>query len=101
MYKLIIVFSVLIGITGVGIHPGQGEESVTTTFIGSTIEGIDQDSQIITIRTPRGNSWSLQVASADLMKNVQQGDRASLELDAQGRVKKIVKTKAESEEPKH
>ena len=101
MYTLsIIVFSLLIGMTGIATIPSHAEESVTTTFIGSTIEGVDNNSQVITIRTPRGNSWSLEVASADLMKNLHRGDRASLELDAQGRVKKIVKT-AESEEPKN
>ncbi|HJU04594.1 MAG TPA: hypothetical protein VJ692_05530 [Nitrospiraceae bacterium] len=81
----------LIGTGGVGIQSSQGQESVTTTFIGSTIEGIDTNRQMITIRTPRGSTWSLQVMSADLLQSLQQGDRASLELDDQGRVKKIVK----------
>jgi hypothetical protein len=93
--SLLIVFSILVAV-GVGIAQSHGQEAVTTTFIGSTIEGIDENSQTMTIRTVQGKSWSLQVASADLMKNVQKGDRASLELDDQGRVKKIVKTEESS-----
>lgn len=72
---------------------------MTTTFIGSTIEKIDPESHQLTIRTMQGNTWSLEVASADLMKGLNRGDRASLELDSQGRVKKIVKSEGETSQP--
>lgn len=98
MYKgFIISVSLLLLLGGVGMMRSYGQESVTTTFIGSTIEKIDPESQQLTIRTVQGNTWSLEVADADLMKGLHKGDRASLELDAQGRVKKIVKSEAEGE----
>jgi hypothetical protein len=94
MYRVLIIMLglLMMGVGAVGIVPGHGDDTVTTTFIGSTIEGIDTNGQKVTIRTNQGKSWSFQVASAELMKDLRQGDRASIELDADGRVKKIVKT---------
>jgi hypothetical protein len=84
--------TVLAALGGLGLPLSDAQQAPGTTFIGSTVEGIDQESSTVTVRTIQGNSWSLQVASAELMKDLHKGDRASLELDSDGRVKKIVKT---------
>lgn len=63
-----------------------------TTFIGSTIERIDRDQHQLTIRTTEGKTWSLEVAEPDLIKGLKEGDRASLELSLDGKVRKIVKS---------
>ncbi|HKW86627.1 MAG TPA: hypothetical protein VJM82_06135 [Nitrospiraceae bacterium] len=62
-----------------------------TTFIGSTIEEIDSAGLKVTVKTDQGESLSLSVANAEVMKGLTKGDRVSLELDVQGRVRKIVK----------
>jgi hypothetical protein len=96
--RSLIITSLLLGLTlptafgGLELSLSFAQQAPGTTLIGSTVEGIDQESSTVTVRTMQGNSWSLQVASADLMKDLHKGDRASLELDADGRVKKIVKT---------
>lgn len=63
----------------------------STTYIGSTIEEIDLAGMKIIIKTDQGESLSLSVANAEVMKGLTKGDRVSLELDVQGRVRKIVK----------
>ena len=65
-----------------------------TTFTGSTIEALDTQNQSLTIRTIEGKTWSLPVAESELMQGLKEGDRASLELDLDGKVKAIVKSDA-------
>lgn len=75
----------------IGAANGRAEEPTITTFTGSTIERIDAPNQQVTFRTLEGQSWSLQVTKEDLLRGLQPGDRVSLELDAQDRVKNIVR----------
>lgn len=91
----IILLSLLVNYTGGGFQPAYSD----TTFIGSTIEALDAEGQHVTIRTAEGKSWSLQVASADLIKGLKKGDRVSLELGPDDRVNKIIKTESETPSP--
>jgi len=70
---------------------GYAEEATIITFTGSTIERIDPANHQVTFRTLEGQSWSLQVTKEDLLRGLQPGDRVSLELDANDRVKNIVR----------
>jgi hypothetical protein len=76
------------------------EVSASSTFISSTITEIGPDGRQVTIRTMQGESFSLDVASPEVMKGVRKGDQVSLELDAEDRVNKIVKVGGEAERPK-
>jgi len=82
----------LLLLLGVTFSPSQGTLVASTTFIGSTIEEIDLAGLKVTIKTDQGESLSLPVANAEVMKGLTKGDRVSLELDVQGKVMKIVKT---------
>jgi hypothetical protein len=81
----------LLLLLGVTFSPSQGTLVASTTFIGSTIEAIDLAGLKVSIKTDQGESLSLPVANAEVMKGLTKGDRVSLELDVQGRVMKIVK----------
>ncbi len=71
-----------------------------TTFTNSTIESLDRDARQLTIRAGDGQSWSLPVESVELLKGVQKGDRVSLEIGPDDRVKKIIKSQSEgSQQP--
>ena len=76
-------------VAGVGLLAGTA--LAETTFIGSTIERIDQEHQNLTIRTIEGKTWSLELARPELLKGLKEGDRASLELSLDGKVHKIIK----------
>jgi hypothetical protein len=73
------------------------EEATITTFTGATVERLDPANHQLTFRTLQGQSWSLQVTDATLLKGLNPGDRVSLELNAEDRVKNIVRDKPESE----
>ena len=75
---------------GFVISPAFGD----TTFTNSTVESLDRDAGLLTIRTGDGNAWSLHVESADLMKGLEKGDRISLEIGPDDQVKKIVKSQS-------
>ena len=65
----------------------------TTTFIRSTIVGIDQAQHTLTFRTLEGQSWTLPVADPNILTKEQlsQGDQVSIELDMTDSVSKIIK----------
>jgi hypothetical protein len=69
-----------------------GVASAASTFIGTTVLEVGSDGRKVTIQTMQGESWSLNVVNPELLKGVKKGDQVSLELDAQDRVNKIVKT---------
>ena len=75
---------------GFVISPTFGD----TTFANSTLESLDRDARQLAIRTGDGNSCSLQVESADLMKGLEKGDRISLEIGPDDQMKKIVKSQS-------
>jgi hypothetical protein len=70
--------------------------SGASTFIGSTVMEVGSDGKV-TIKTAQGESWSFPVSDPELLKGVKKGDQVSLELDAQDRVSKIVKTDAQGD----
>ena len=65
----------------------------TTTFIRSTIVGIDQAQHTLTFRTLEGQSWTLPVADPNILTKEQlsQGDQVSIELDMTDSISKIIK----------
>jgi hypothetical protein len=65
----------------------------TTTFIRSTIVGIDQAQHTLTFRTLEGQSWTLPVADPNILTKEQlsQGDQVSIELDLTDSISKIIK----------
>lgn len=74
---------------------GQVAEGATiTTLTGATVEKIDQQSQKVGIRTQQGENWSLEVTDNGLLKDLHEGDRVSLELNSDDRIKNVVKTEA-------
>lgn len=68
------------------------EGATITTFTGATIENIDQQSQKLGVRTQQGENWSLEVTNNDLLKDLHEGDRVSLELNSDDRIKNVIKT---------
>ena len=65
----------------------------TTTFIGSTIERIDDAKQTVTFRTREGQSWTMRLADPTLLKKepLAKGDIVSIESDPNDKITKIVK----------
>ncbi len=68
------------------------EGATITTLTGATVENVDQQAQKLGIRTQQGENWSLEVTNNDLLKDLHQGDRVSLELNSEDRVKNVIKT---------
>lgn len=68
------------------------EEATITTLTGATIENIDKESQKLGVRTQQGENWSLEVTNHDLLTDLHTGDRVSLELNSEDRVKNVIKT---------
>ncbi|HKN87058.1 MAG TPA: FKBP-type peptidyl-prolyl cis-trans isomerase [Nitrospiraceae bacterium] len=73
-------------------EPAGHEEATITTLTGATIEHVDQDTQKLGVRTQQGENWSLEVTNHDVLKDLHAGDRVSLELNSDDRVKNVVKT---------
>lgn len=68
------------------------EGATITTLTGATVENVDQQSKKLGVRTQQGENWSLEVTNNDLLKDLHQGDRVSLELNSDDRVKNVIKT---------
>jgi FKBP-type peptidyl-prolyl cis-trans isomerase 2 len=68
------------------------QEATIVTLTGATIEKVDQQGQKLGIRTQQGENWSLEVTRNDLLKDLHAGDRVSLELNSDDRVKNVIKT---------
>lgn len=73
-------------------EPASNQEATITTLTGATIEHIDQDSQKLGVRTQQGENWSLEVTNNEVLRDLHAGDRVSLELNSDDRVKNVVKT---------
>jgi len=73
-------------------EPTGHQEATITTLTGATIEHVDQDTQKLGVRTQQGENWSLEVTNNDVLKDLHAGDRVSLELNSDDRVKNVVKT---------
>lgn len=70
------------------------EGATITTLTGATVEKVDQQSQTLGVRTQQGENWSLEVTNNDLLKDLHEGDRVSLELNSDDRVKNVIKTES-------
>jgi len=68
------------------------DQTTITTLTGATIEKVDQANQKLGVRTLQGENWSLEVANNDLLNDLHEGDRVSLELNSDDRVKNVIKT---------
>jgi len=73
------------------------QDATIQTFTNSVIEQVDPGTKKLTFRTMEGQSWSLDVNNADLLKGLEKGDRVSLELDSEDRVKNVVRGEAYGE----
>lgn len=75
------------------VSAGVLTSEATTTFIGSTIVGIDQAQLTLTFRTMEGQSWTLPVADPSILEEEQlsKGDHVTIELDLSDRISKIIK----------
>jgi hypothetical protein len=64
-----------------------------TTYTGTTVEAVDAGKQTISIKTKKGESWTLKVADPEMLKkhNVQKGDQVSVEVDTNNTITKIAK----------
>lgn len=88
MRILSLISVTIIWLMGVSVSASQA----TTTFVGSTIEGVDSAQQTVTFRTHEGKSWTLRVADPRILKqkSVARGDRVSIEIDPNNTITKIV-----------
>ena len=68
------------------------EGATITTLTGATVEKVDQQSQKLGVRTQQGENWSLEVTNNDLLNDLHEGDRVSLELNSDDRGKNVIKT---------
>lgn len=87
--RILIVMSItFFWLIGVSVSTSQA----ATTFVGSTIEGVDSAQQTITFRTDEGKSWTLRVADPNILKQkpVVRGDRVSIEIAPNNTITKIV-----------
>ena len=73
-------------------EPAGHQEATITTLTGATIEHVDQDTQKLGVRTQQGENWSLEATNHDVLKDLHAGDRVSLELNSDDRVKNVIKT---------
>jgi FKBP-type peptidyl-prolyl cis-trans isomerase 2 len=73
-------------------EPAAEQEATITTLTGATIEHVDQAAKKLDVRTLQGENFSLEVKNNDLLKDLHAGDRVSLELNSENRVKNVIKT---------
>jgi hypothetical protein len=92
MLAILRLLLVLVGVPTSGHAVNQVEPIISNQFIGGTVERIDMIGLRLTVQTDLGHSEALPVASVDVIKNLNKGDRVSAELDDQGLVVNIVKT---------
>lgn len=64
-----------------------------TTYTGTTVENVDTGKQTISIKTKKGESWTLKVADPELLKkqDIKKGDHVSVEVDTNNTITKIAK----------
>jgi hypothetical protein len=72
-----------------------------TTFIGSTVIGLDQVKRTVTFQTKEGDTWTLPVSDPNLLNKdqVAKGDRVSIEIDLNDRISKITKLSERTSTP--
>ena len=92
-----IAIALSVSMLGPCIGLGLAENATIQTFTNSVIEQVDPGTKKLTFRTVEGQSWSLDVNNADLLKGLEKGDRVSLELDSEDRIKNVVRGEAYGE----
>jgi hypothetical protein len=94
-YRIAILAMSLLGLVGVTALTSEAK----TTFIGSTIVGIDEAQRTVTFRTMEGQDWTLPVVDPSILKeqHLSSGDHVTIELDLSDRISKIIKL---AEEPR-
>lgn len=75
-----------------GQAPGAEQDATIMTFTGATVESVDPEGRKVGVRTQQGENWSLEVTRNELLKDLKEGDRVSLELNSNDRVKNIIRT---------
>lgn len=67
-------------------------KAVLIKYVAGTIEAIDHAGRLVTIQTELGNKESFTLPRAAVLLALTEGDRINVEMDDQGKVRKIVKT---------
>jgi hypothetical protein len=86
-----IVIGLSLSMLATGLQSGFAENATIQTFTNSIVEQVDPGTKKLTFRTLEGQTWSLDVHNSDLLKGLQKGDRVSLELDSDDRIKNVVR----------
>lgn len=96
MMKPLVLTGVLIlsGIVAPLMTPIESLASLAYTRV--SVEAVDTATPSLTFKTTDGQVWTLQAASADILKGLQRGDTCSVEIDLENRVTKIVKVDSTS-----
>jgi hypothetical protein len=92
-----IAIALSLSVLGPCIGLSLAENATIQTFTNSVIEQVDPGTKKLTFKTVEGQSWSLDVNNADLLKGLEKGDRVSLELDSEDRIKNVVRGEANGE----
>ena len=92
-----IVIALSLSLLGPCIGSSLAENATIQTFTNSVIEQVDPGKNKLTFRTLEGQTWSLDVHNADLLKGLEKGDRVSLELDSEDRIKNVVRGEGHGE----
>ena len=95
LFSLMLVVGVAVGMVTTPIQaagPLSQGDLILAMFIGGTVEEIDHAGLQVTIQTEMGKKESFPVANAEVIKGLAKGDRVSVEMDEQGKVRTIVKT---------
>ena len=86
-----IVIGLSLSMLATGLESGFAETATIQTFTNSVVEQVDPGTKKLTFKTLEGQTWSLDVHNSDLLKGLQKGDRVSLELDSDDRIKNVVR----------
>jgi hypothetical protein len=100
-----LLLSVTLGQTSLAVYPAVAETQSKSSerksnLISGTIEALDAATLEVKIRTDVGLPVVVKVLNPDLLRDLTVGDRVTAQLDAKGRVRKIMKlTIPELQEP--
>ena len=86
-----IVIGLSLSMLATGFPSAFAENATIQTFTNSFVEQVDPSTKKLTFRTLEGQTWSLDVQNSDLLKDLKKGDRVSLELDSDDRIKNVVR----------
>jgi urease accessory protein UreE len=89
MSKLLLAIVAALVFGSTAVVPAEA----TTTFVRSTVEGIDLAKQTITFQARDGQTWTLRVENPELLKkdSLAKGDQVTIEVNPNDEVKTILK----------